>query len=86
MIDWQLQDLVVAYPSIDTPGFQTLISAKKEFNELASDVDEPKPPKGLPYKHQEFFKRYMSVYDDMLIIDEAGTGKTCEMTFLMEYC
>lgn len=85
MNEWKLQDFLIEYPPIESENFQTLISAKKEFNELASDFNEPKPEKGDPYNHQLFFKRYMSNYDEMLIMDEPGTGKTCEMTFLTEY-
>jgi hypothetical protein len=85
MLNWQLSDFLVPYPSINTSGFQTLISAKKEFNELASDINEKKPNKGEPYKHQLLFRRYMSIYDEILIIDETGTGKSCELVFLTEY-
>jgi hypothetical protein len=85
MIEWTLNDLLVQYPSIKENNFQTLISAKKEFNELTSGINEPKPAKGEPYEHQLLFKRYMSHYNDMLILDQAGTGKTCELTFLTEY-
>lgn len=81
MIEWTLNDLLVQYPSIKENNFQTLISAKKEFNELTSGINEPKPAKGEPYEHQLLFKRYMSHYNDMLILDQAGTGKTCELTF-----
>lgn len=85
MMNWQLSDFLIPYPSLDTPGFQTLISAKKEFNELASDINEKRPAPGEPYKHQLFFRRYMSIYNDILVMDETGTGKTCELVGLTEY-
>lgn len=85
MIEWTLNDLLVQYPPITENNFQTLVSAKKEFNELKSGINEPKPSKGEPYEHQLLFKRFMSKYNDMLILDQAGTGKTCELTFLTEY-
>ena len=85
MAEWQLSDFLATYPSVETEQFQTLISAKKEFNELSSTLNEPTPLKGDPYKHQLLFLRYMREYNDILIADSAGSGKSCEIDGLTEY-
>ena len=82
----ELSDLVATYPSIDTPGFQTLISNKKEFAELASFPSElPPKQRGMYYNHQKLFERYMSRYDDCFVIHDTGTGKTCTISALAEH-
>ena len=84
-LDIQLSDLLESYPSQMTPGFQTLITAKKEFNELASDPNERLPPgRGRFYKHQQFTHRFLRAYDDLIIIDETGTGKSASVEGLSE--
>lgn len=85
MINWQLSDFTVQYPDVSTKNFQTLISAKKEFNDLASNVNEPVPLKGQPYNHQKAFIRFMSVYENMLVLDSTGTGKGPSLLFLAEH-
>src|SRR5680860_1757663 len=77
MSQLELADLVYSYPDVQTPGFQTLITAKKEFSELASDVTEPIPLRGEYFKHQLLIHRYMLMYDRILITHRTGTGKTC---------
>lgn len=85
--DIQLSDMLESYPPAMTPGFQTLITAKKEFSELASDPAERLPPgKGFrPFKHQKFTHRYLRAYDDLVIISETGSGKSCESLGFIEY-
>lgn len=73
----RLSDLIYTYPPQDDPDFQTIITAKREFSELASNVTEPVPAPGYLYKHQELIKRFMIVYDRLLLMHRAGTGKTC---------
>jgi len=73
----RLSDLIYTYPSQDDPDFQTLITARREFSELASDVTEPVPAPGHLYKHQELIRRFLIAYDRLLLIHRAGTGKTC---------
>jgi hypothetical protein len=73
----QLADLIYTYPSQDDPAFQTIITAKREFSELASSMNEPVPAPGYLYKHQELIKRFMIPYDRLLLFHRAGTGKTC---------
>ncbi len=75
----QLGDLVYSYPDQDDPNIQTLITAKREFLELASSVTEPVPERGELYPHQNLFKRYLLEYDRHMIFHRTGTGKTCTM-------
>ena len=84
-MNWTLNDFLATYPPVNAEHFQTLISAKKEFNELPSGVSEPTPKKGDLYQHQEFFKRYMKNYNDILNISSGGTGKTCTVVGFVEY-
>ena len=82
----QLSDLLEDYPSAMSPGFQTIITAKKEFAELASSANERLPPgRGKYFKNQRFYHRFMRAYDDLLIIDEAGTGKSCSVLGFPEW-
>lgn len=82
-----LEDLLEFYPSPDTEGFQTLISSKKEFSELKPELDERLPEgKGFhPFKHQKFTQRFLRVYDNLLILSETGTGKSCEVLGFTEF-
>lgn len=79
--DIQLSDLLESYPSADTPGIQTLISAKEEFREMASVPKERllRGVKGQYFKHQHFTHRFLRAYDNILIISETGSGKSCEI-------
>lgn len=82
----ELVDLLESYPPTSTPGFQTRISAKKEFAELASDIAERLPPgRGQYYKHQKFTHRFLRAYDRLVILSETGTGKSCEAIGFIEY-
>lgn len=84
--DIQLADLLESYPPVTTPEFQTLITAKKEFNELASNPNEKLPPgRGNLYKHQLFTRRFLRAYDRLMILSETGTGKSCEALGFIEY-
>ena len=85
--DIQLSDMLESYPVAMTPGFQTLITAKKEFSELASDPAERVPPgvRGFQFKHQKLTMRYLRAYDDLVILSETGTGKSCEVLSFCEY-
>lgn len=82
----QLTDLFASYPAQDTPGIQTIVSAKQEFRELASSVTEPIPQRGKYYKHQRLVERLMKVMPVMLLMHETGTGKTCTFVAFAEWC
>jgi len=85
IIDWQLTDFLPKYPSIDTENLQTLISAKKEFIDTASTINEPKPELGELYKHQQFVLKWLKNYNEVLLADQPGTGKTCSELSITEY-
>jgi hypothetical protein len=67
-----------------TPGIQTIITAKKEYSELASDPQEKTPAPGQGYKHQRFYWRFLRSFSDLLIMDEAGVGKSCSVLGFVE--
>lgn len=71
-----LSDLFYYYDDINSPNFQTLITARKEFNELGATKHDKAPKRGELYPHQELIKRYLLQYDRLFIIARAGTGKT----------
>lgn len=84
--DIQLSDMLESYPSSMTPGFQTLITSKKEFSELSSNpIDRLPPGRGQYFKHQKFTHRFLRAYDHLIILSETGTGKSCETLGFTEY-
>lgn len=84
--DIQLSDMLESYPSNSIPHFQTMITSKKEFAELASDPNERLPRgRGQFYKHQKFTHRFLRAYDDLFSISETGSGKSLETLGFTEY-
>ncbi len=82
----QLEDLVANYPPADTPGIQTIMSAKREFIEVGALPEEPAPVPGETfYNNQQFLLRYMIPNDRLLVNWQTGTGKTCGLGLLAEY-
>lgn len=73
------------YPLQDDPEIQQIISAKEEFRQLESDPTEPVPARGDLYRHQQFVVKYMREYDNLLIMHQPGTGKTCAMVGVAEW-
>ena len=82
----ELDDMFGFYPTASTPGIQTLLTAKQEFNELASSVTEPIPSRGHYFKHQRLIERLMKVLPAMFLIHRTGTGKTCTFVAFSEWC
>jgi hypothetical protein len=79
-MDINLEDFIESYQSVYTNHFQKLISSKKEFNELKPDIEKLKKlNRGEYYNHQIFYHRYLRIYDDLLIMDATGTGKSCSV-------
>jgi hypothetical protein len=86
MDDVQLVDMLESYPHVMTPKLQELISAKEEFSQLSSKVGERlKEKRGAFFLHQKFTHRYLRTYDDLLVISETGTGKSCEIIGFSEW-
>lgn len=82
----ELADMLESYPSPMTPGFQTIITAKKEFSNLASDSNERLPPgRGHYFKHQKYTRSLLRAVDNLIILSETGTGKSCEFLSFAEY-
>lgn len=81
----RLEDLITFYPPMDTPDIQTIVTGKREFREFVSDPHQVLEKRGDLYNHQEFFKRLVQPYNHQLIIDEAGTGKSCKILAATEY-
>lgn len=73
-----MEDFIPIYPSADDKDIQRIITAKKEFNELAPDVND-KIIDGTRrlLNNQELFGRIMTTTDRMLNMYEPGAGKTC---------
>jgi hypothetical protein len=82
---FQLENLLAYYPPQNTPKIQTIFTNKKEFNELSTSSTEEIPAKGEFFKHQKLIQRFMRAVDKMLILHEAGTGKTCTMISVGEF-
>lgn len=81
-----LADLLSYYRPATVDKFQTMLSGKKEFSELASEPGERLARRrGSLYKHQQFVERFLRAYDRLLLIHETGTGKTCSVAAFTEY-
>ena len=61
---------------------------KKEFNDLKLEKQEIFPEKkGELFKHQKLMARFLSsytLYDQMLLVHDMGTGKTCSAVAVIE--
>ncbi|GIW70114.1 MAG: hypothetical protein KatS3mg101_0861 [Patescibacteria group bacterium] len=79
-----MEKFIPVYPLVEDVNFQLKIKAKREFNELASKLDEKMPTPGSLFLNQKLFSRFMTVYDRILNISETGVGKTCQIVALRE--
>lgn len=80
-----LAERLQTYPNPDTPGFQTLFTAKQEFQELGSILNEPVPPRGSYFRHQLLVQRALRFLPRLLLMHRTGTGKTCAIIAFTEY-
>lgn len=65
------------YPDKSDNNFQKQISSKKELFELGLSADILQPiPKHEYYPHQELIRRYMAIYDFLIVDWQPGVGKT----------
>ncbi len=85
MSNLTFEDFVPTYPEDDDPDIQKIILHKKEFLMVAGQIKEEKPRPGEYYTHQKALLRYMKHHDNMLVIHETGTGKTCSLVAIAEY-
>lgn len=81
----RFEDFIPVYPTQDDPEFQTKFTAKKEFNELASNVKENPPKRGEYYRHQRLAIRYLSEYDRLINVSSAGSGKSIFFIAAVEF-
>lgn len=74
-----LEDFYPNYPSIDDPELQQKILNKKEFFDLKLKKKLETIEKGESLLHQKIISRFMNghtLYDELLLIHQTGTGKT----------
>lgn len=69
----------------ESENIQIDISLKKEFNELKLEKTEELKSGEDFYLHQKFLMRYLTAYDKILNINEAGTGKTGSFIALAKF-
>jgi superfamily II DNA or RNA helicase len=83
-----ITDFLPIYPDINDVEFNMDIYRKKEFyNDRLEQIEEVPKVSGQLLKNQKIMARYMSSrtpYDNMLIVNEMGTGKTCLTTGIIE--
>ena len=86
-----LPSFIPYYPSneyLTSSAFNSVLTSKQEFRDLELEKAESYPSKkGDRMRHQELIARYMSshtLYDEMLVLHEMGTGKTCSAIAVME--
>lgn len=95
-----IENFLFKYPSIyDSPyqilnpyngkSFNDTIVTKKEFSNLKLSNTEPisKKGTGIQYKHQKIISRFMNSktpYNELLLFNEMGTGKTCTAVSVIE--
>lgn len=85
-------DFLPKYPSIDIHEFHPLLDPydgefyasiflKKEFYQERLEPNEAIPDEpGTQFKHQRIISRFLSshtLYDELVVVHEPGTGKTC---------
>lgn len=88
MID-DINSFIPIYPIIDkSTDIYNDTYKKKEFYDLKLDKIEDIPDiKGKPLKHQELIARFLSshtMYNELLIFHEMGTGKSCTAVRIAE--
>jgi superfamily II DNA or RNA helicase len=79
-----LADLLLEYSNQEDPSIQSLVSSLQEFDKLKTLPSEDVPKKGEFYKHQETTKILMDNFDDILLVHDPGTGKSCATTLIAE--
>nr|QBK93113.1 MAG: DEAD/SNF2-like helicase [Pithovirus LCPAC403] len=80
-----LSDLLPLYPSQNDPNIQTIVYSKKEFRDFSLEQREEIPKRWEYFTHQKLLPRLMRFCDSLLIIAEAGTGKTLTVIAVAEH-
>lgn len=90
-----INDFLIKYhseflPELYNVSLEQSILDKQEFWSLRLPASEPKPAKpGDLMKSQEIVQRLLSAltpYDEILLMHEPGTGKTCSTVGIIEMC
>lgn len=82
----ELSDLLENHLSVSTPGFQSWVSTDYSYAAMKYLPGDKRPSKkGELFKHQTLTQRLLRVYDDLIILDETGTGKSCSVIGFTEY-
>jgi len=96
-MELDIVDFLPKYPNIDQyteedlnpyDDFYTYIYKKKEFyDERLPEMEESPDRSGVLYKHQKIIARFFSshtLFDQLLLLHEMGTGKTCSSVAAIE--
>jgi len=73
-------EFYASYPSISSLNFEDTLYHKKEFYDLKVPISEPRPAVGQLFNHQKIIARFLSTktdYNELFLIHEMGTGKSC---------
>lgn len=81
-----LDKFVGVYPDQEDPLVAVKVALKKEFYDVRAQPTEPLHKSYTPLLHQENFVRLVTsgIVDRILVMDEAGTGKTCKISYVAE--
>ena len=80
-----MEEFIPIYPEQNDPNIQDIITKKFEFLIKNAKLREPEPIRGKTYNHQDFFKRYMEFTDEIFVLDDPGTGKSCNFINVANY-
>lgn len=82
-----MEDFIPEYPSRDDPSFALKLAKKKEFQELNIGPGPGQKIDGVLYASQIFSRRMFSPYTEYTkaaFFHQAGAGKTCEASAIIE--
>ena len=72
-----MEEFFYYYPESSDPHIQEILTSKKEFYDLASSPGDNRPYEKILFRYQELIKRFLFVYDRLLLMHRTGTGKSC---------
>jgi hypothetical protein len=78
-----IEKLLPSYPKQNDPEIQRILSDRKEFRELSAIQNEKLEP-GKFFNHQEMNMRFIRQYNKLILIHEAGSGKTGTMSAIIQ--
>lgn len=87
MISFPIEDFIPEYPNRDDPEFALKLARKKEFQELDIGPGPGEKIDGGLYASQMFARRMFSPYTEYTkaaFFHQAGAGKTCEASAIIE--